>query len=434
MSHRMLPVTLAALTALAGGQAVAQPAPPPVGTMQLYGFIAPMIDNIDVDGASSTAPATRPSLVAAGAYNGVGNDRTNRMSSSITNFGLRGSEDLGGGLQAFFQLESGYAIGTGTLTGPPGSTRFWSRNSAVGLRGGWGTFFFGSWDTPIAWSHTGMTSGVRNPYTGDSGDSFITVGFNLANTTTIDSRTNSNNDALFGRRQGNSLQYWSPSFGGLSFRLMHSLANGGTQTAPNSARIAPNVTGVAAEYANGPLLARAVVQRQNDYFGIAWLGSNAGANPNTAGSTASSSADTAYRLLVRYTVTPQWIVQGIVDRQQYTVDGAATGVVDEYERTAWSSLVIYRNQAHTAWASYGSADEGSCSITGGAACVTSGLGASMWSFGYRYDFSRRTDVFASVYRVDNDRNGQYGVFPRSVNGIAPGSTQTAITVGLEHSF
>jgi predicted porin len=46
--------------------------------------------------------------------------------------GLRGSEDLGGGLQAFFNLESGIALKSGTLNN---GGRFWGRAANVGLAG-----------------------------------------------------------------------------------------------------------------------------------------------------------------------------------------------------------------------------------------------------------------------------------------------------------
>ena len=67
-------------------------------------------------------------------------------------------------------------------------------------------------------------------------------------------------------------------------------------------------------------------------------------------------------------------------------------------------------------------------------CSTDALGADTAAVGWRYDFSRRTDLFASAYTVRNRANGQYGAFPRSVAGIAPGSQTRGITVGLEHSF
>src|SRR5512143_3190746 len=64
-----------------------------------------------------------------------------RMGSNSSRFGLRGTESLGGGLNAIFQLESSIdpAHSGGTLAG---------RESFVGLQGGWGTVKIGRFLMP----------------------------------------------------------------------------------------------------------------------------------------------------------------------------------------------------------------------------------------------------------------------------------------------
>lgn len=59
--------------------------------------------------------------------------------SSTSRFGLRGTESLGGNLNAIFQLESRINPQNGTSESP----RFWGREAWVGLRGGFGTFRMG---------------------------------------------------------------------------------------------------------------------------------------------------------------------------------------------------------------------------------------------------------------------------------------------------
>jgi len=63
---------------------------------------------------------------------------TNGLNSS--RWGLKGSEDLGGGLKALFVLESGLNIDTGAATG--GTTLF-NRQAFVGLNSGFGTVALG---------------------------------------------------------------------------------------------------------------------------------------------------------------------------------------------------------------------------------------------------------------------------------------------------
>jgi predicted porin len=427
-------IACAAATMPAAAQAPAAAAAAPGGSsVSIYGILTPMVDVTRISGASAVAPANRPSMLAATAYTGNGNGRVVAMQSSTSNLGFRGTENLGGGLNVFFQLEHGLAVDSGAITGPPGSTRFWNRNSAVGFRGGFGSVFFGIWDTPIAWSHLGLTNGVRNPYAGDSSVTFVTPGFNIAHPGVLDARTNSALDAIFNRRQGNSVQYWSPNLAGFSFRLAYSLPEG-EKTAANGAKYSPTVLGVGTEYAAGKLLVRYVWQQHADYFGLAWLGPNPAANPDSAGSTANSSKDVAHRLIARWSFTPMWSLQGTFDRQTFAADNVAAGRMQRYSRDAAAVLLLMRSNPHVAWASYGQAADGRCSLAGGAVCSTNRLGASSWALGYRYDFSRRTDVFVSAYQVKNRANGQYGVFPRPIVGIAPGATYNAVTAGIEHSF
>jgi predicted porin len=79
-------------------------------------------------------------------FSGSNNDADNAWQmtqASTSRIGLRGSEDLGGGMRAVFQLESALDPDTG-VTG----SAFWGRESWVGLRGGFGTVRFGRTLTP----------------------------------------------------------------------------------------------------------------------------------------------------------------------------------------------------------------------------------------------------------------------------------------------
>lgn len=55
-------------------------------------------------------------------------------------FGLRGAEDLGGGMRALFVLESGLELDKGTASD---AARFWNRQALVGLGGRWGEVTLG---------------------------------------------------------------------------------------------------------------------------------------------------------------------------------------------------------------------------------------------------------------------------------------------------
>lgn len=83
-------------------------------------------------------------------------------------WGIRGKEDLGGGLSAIFVLESGFAPGQGTLNQ---GGRLFGRQAYVGLSGDWGALTLGRQYSQIFWGLTGdilapniYSAGVLDPY------------------------------------------------------------------------------------------------------------------------------------------------------------------------------------------------------------------------------------------------------------------------------
>ena len=71
--------------------------------------------------------------------NGAGNSGFNQTGNDDSNFGIKGEEDLGNGLSAIFKLESRLNADTGTQA----RSRFFERESWVGLKGSFGTVRFG---------------------------------------------------------------------------------------------------------------------------------------------------------------------------------------------------------------------------------------------------------------------------------------------------
>ncbi|MCF8160103.1 MAG: porin [Polaromonas sp.] len=110
--------SLIALAVLAtSGAAMAQ------SSVTLYGWIDTYLANTTVD-------------------NGVTSTSTSSMNSGAINgnrWGLKGSEDLGGGLKANFQLEQGFNIDTGAAA----SALQFHRQAWVGLSGGFGAVKIG---------------------------------------------------------------------------------------------------------------------------------------------------------------------------------------------------------------------------------------------------------------------------------------------------
>ncbi|MFZ5483337.1 MAG: porin [Pseudomonadota bacterium] len=68
------------------------------------------------------------------------------LGDQVSRIGFKGTEDLGGGLKAVWQIESG--VGGNGMTGGVGTASIASRNTFVGLAGGFGTVVMGRHDTP----------------------------------------------------------------------------------------------------------------------------------------------------------------------------------------------------------------------------------------------------------------------------------------------
>jgi len=144
------------------------------------------------------------------------------MNNGTSRLGVRGVEDLGGGLKAGFNFETGLSLENGnTSTAGAG---FWGRNANMWLGGNWGTFQMGRTLNPsfygvAAWELTGTAnySVVGNTY-----------GY------------------VGGARNSSEFSYKTPDFGGLSAKLGYIFKddNGG------NAKWDLNVI-----YANGPIAA-----------------------------------------------------------------------------------------------------------------------------------------------------------------------------------
>lgn len=138
-------------------------------------------------------------------------------------FGFKGSEDLGGGLQAFFHLETRFDADTGRS-----KPTFFDEKSVVGLRGAFGTLQLGRSANPFD-----VAKGKGDPF----GETVADIG----------------NESLLGEdKHNNSIYYLSPQFNGASFGVStaarESAASNSSGTAYVRRPVAFNIN-----YLNGPL-------------------------------------------------------------------------------------------------------------------------------------------------------------------------------------
>ena len=122
-------------------------------------------------------------------------DKTEFISGSMMNngtsrLGVRGVEDLGGGLKAGFQFETGLDLDNGGSSGA-----FWSRQANIWLGGNWGTVKLGRQFTP----------------------SYLTTStFELTGAALYSVLANTYKFAGIGRRANSAFTYMTPNFGGFT--------------------------------------------------------------------------------------------------------------------------------------------------------------------------------------------------------------------------
>ncbi len=143
---------------------------------------------------------------------------TKELANNASRIGFKGSEDLGGGLRAGFQLEHGFDASTGI----PGSP-FWARQSEVNLSGGFGAVRLGRF-TSEAYFATADYVSMHNHDTGNSEDELY---------------------AYIGRNQ-NKVAYRLPT-------LVKSLSLEAAVSLPEGVAGQTKTYDVAANYSTGPL-------------------------------------------------------------------------------------------------------------------------------------------------------------------------------------
>src|SRR3990167_7479056 len=137
------------LLAIAIGAAVATPAALAQSSVQLYGKLYPYL--LSEKGSGATAVGAPKATLAATPTGSNAITDTTGMEAGNSRIGFRGIEDLGDGLKAIFQLE-------GTVAVDNGAGDLFSRDTFVGLTGGFGAVKMGSIDT--IFKNYGDTVGV----------------------------------------------------------------------------------------------------------------------------------------------------------------------------------------------------------------------------------------------------------------------------------
>lgn len=178
------------------------------------------------------------------------------LRNNSSRIGFKGTEDLGGGLKAGFQLEHGFNVDTGAATQ---GTAIWARQSEVNLGGSFGTIRLGNFASEAYFATADYIS-MHNHDTGTSSDALY----------------------AYAGKNGNKIAYRLPDMNGLTVEGAMSLKESGTD---NSFDLAANYAmgalelgagfekngsakqfAVRANYAMGPFVLGGYVQRDTDVY------------------------------------------------------------------------------------------------------------------------------------------------------------------------
>ena len=320
---------------------------------------------------------------------GAGTLRTLASGGNATSrIGFRGQEDLGGGLAASFHLESGLRIDTGTQTG----TQFYDRRSTLSLSGkSWGELRLGRDQVP---THTAWLRA----------DPFAFVG--VASAGNLQSGTAANPGpirAAFGAtasaltplaRVSNAVQWFAPGgLGGFSGQVLLAAGEGGT-----SANGLHKVRAFRVGYEAGPVgVTLASTASQNN---LTTAGHFKDQLATVSGKFAGATVSAGVR---RFTYAGT--------RQNNTLLAAVVPVGAGQIKASWLKADL--------------------SGTVGATAVGAN-DAQQFGLGYVHSLSRRSALYATWSRIDNNGRATF-VVPDGPTALADRNS-SGWELGFRHSF
>ena len=353
MKKSSLPLAALALVAAAGAHAQSN--------VQVYGLL-----DVGVDSANNASPT------------GGTMTRVSSGGMNTSRWGLRGSEDLGGGLKTVFNLEGGILMDTGAQDGV-----LFKRQANVGLEGSFGRVVIGRsftsvYDTVINFDPMGFAPfyswATSGPATGPSKYGFTT--------------------------QFDNLIKYSGKVDNFKFGASYGF---GEQTtgARDSAKM--GVTG------------------QFDIGALSLMGTWEVVNGNTVPATGNRDKNTVWHLGANYIDGP-WRLTAAVRDYKLVAGKALTPDVDA--TTYWAGVNFKTNEVTT--------------LTGAiyyvnVKNVAAGKDAdpTMYVVRYRYALSKRTDLYATAAYA-KAKNGQLTGLSR--DDTAYGESQHGLMVGMQHRF
>jgi predicted porin len=407
MKFKKLSLALALGSTLVGPAAMAQ------SSVQLYGKFYPYL--LWEKGSGATAVGTPVSTLAA---TPSGSNAVDVMGLKAGNsrFGMRGTEDMGGGLKGIFQAEAQLNIDDGTGGSSAGALAF-NRNTFVGLEGPFGTVKLGNHDT--IFKEYGDTIGLL----GLSSGTFMSTSNVLRKTGFGTSSASS-----FHLRRANSVIYETPEIANFVGGIQWSTNEANQNAIPKRD---PRVISAGVKWDNDMFYVALAHEIHYDLFGGS---ANApSALRNNGASDPTRSKDRATEFVVEWRPNKNHKFEFDAIRKEYKENATTAGRFQSYRNMAY--LLAMENRWSDKWrtaAHYVLARPGSCTRVA-AACNTDGLEGKQFTVGVAYYLSKRTQLWASASKLVNGKSARYNnnEFDDNPN---TGEDLKHYAIGISHSF
>ncbi len=311
--------------------------------------------------------------------------KLNRVNSNQSRIGVKGSESLGGGLNAIFQIESQFDETGGTSAGSGLS----SRDTFVGLEGGWGKVRLGNMLTP----YKDMDGIFGNTPT------FATSILHLG--ALWGQWGESKAGGAFGKRMGNSVRYDTPNISGFTGALQYSTDEAEQHGWVGSAGLV---------YNNAGLQVGVAYETNRDFRGD---------NTEDQAFTVAAGYDFG---VVRPALVYEYIEyeNGNANLKRHLYGGSLT-------------VPLGPGKLYGAFL-YADKGKGTANMTLGRLRVGDDTEAMQYEISYTYPLSKRTSVYAGYVMVDNKDNANYTFSHGRNNNTGLGVDQQGLIFGMAHFF
>jgi predicted porin len=315
--------------------------------------------------------------------------------------GFKGEDNLGGGMKGWFQIEqtvqaddAGARVPGQSDSSATNSTdgKWSTRNSAVGLSGGFGNVFLGRWDTVY------KQLGDPVSFLGISSGNFVST------SNVLSKRYDGKGAGSFHLRQSNYVEYDTPTLGGLTAMLGYSPDEAKDPVTNTNKRL--QSAGI--KFEQGPLYVALGNEVHKDFFVAAGQHSN----------------DMATRLSAKYAL-PTGTTLGVdVSELKYK-----SGATNTELKSKTLSLVV--TQA-----------VGNVTVAGGVVKAfktkldgsdVADSDAQQINLGVGYNLSKRTQVYAIYAKLTNKAGAQYNNLidgSAVTNGVDPEQAALGIAVSF----